>query len=313
MKHLVIGDPHAKPGNLDKIEKLVNIVEEQRLPTIWLGDQLDTKEIINGKCLNLWYEYYSNSDLDHIILVGNHDRFNKYSNEHSLEVLKHLSNVQIIDQPTTINNIDFIPYTDNTTILNHIENSKSILGFGHVDIQGFDYGNGVLSKEGFNYETFSKYKIFVSGHYHAYQSKYNIKYLGTPFSHSFAESNQNKYIMTLDTESLETNLIPTDFPMHITLEYDCDYNKKVELCIQEELNEDNYVRVILKGKQSNIDKVNKEQFPNIKFIEKPDFEAQGLIIDETLDYYSQFKKWAENKNLNENTIKKGLEILNNVS
>ena len=313
MKYLVVGDPHAKPSNLDKIEKLVNMVEEQQLPTIWLGDQLDTKEIINGKCLNLWHEYYSNSDLDHIILVGNHDRFNKYSEEHSLQVISTLPNVTVVQSPITLDGIDFIPYCDNESIYRHIEQSDAKLGFAHIDIQGFDYGNGVISKEGLSKDTFTKYSKLIIGHYHKHQQKDNIMYLGTPFSHSFGESNQSKYIMTIDTDTLEYELIETDFPKHVTLEYNCDTNNSVELCIQDKLNDLDYIRAILRGNQENIDKVNKKNYPTVKFIEKPTIETKGLAIDETLDHTAQFKKWAETRNLKETTIEKGLEFLNNVS
>lgn len=312
MEYLVIGDPHAKPSNLDKIERLVNLVEENQLPTIWLGDQLDTKEIIHGKCLNLWYEYYSKSDLNHTILVGNHDRFNKYDNEHSLEVLKQLSNVTIVDVPITIDGIDFIPYTDNSAIINHIQNTSAKLGFGHVDIQGFDYGNGVLSKEGLTADTFYKYDLFISGHYHKYQNKYNIIYLGTPFSHSFGESNQTKVIMKLDTKTLQSEIIPTHFPQHHTFTHNCDKNTDIEL-YGNEINPEDYHRIILTGKQENIDKVNKQTLTDVKFIEKPTIEAKGLVIDETLDHQSQFEKWAKEKQLSEKVYKKGLEVLNNVS
>ena len=312
MEYLVIGDPHAKPSNLDKIEELVNLAEEQQLPTIWLGDQLDTKEIIHGKCLNLWYEYFSNSDLQHIILVGNHDRFNKYDNEHSLRVLESLPNVTIVSFPVTLDDIDFIPYTNNSNIINHIEQSNAKLGFGHVDIQGFDYGNGVLSKEGLTAETFSKYDLFISGHYHKYQNKQNIIYLGTPFSHSFGESNQTKVIMKINTETLQTEIIPTDFAQHYTIIHDCDVTNSV-YTYKDEINPKDHYRIILTGKQENIDKVNKDILPEVKFIEKPTIETKGLIIDETLDHHSQFEKWAKEKELDETTLKKGLEVLNNVS
>lgn len=312
MEYLVIGDPHAKPNNLDKIEQLVNLVEEHQLPTVWLGDQLDTKEIIHGKCLNLWYEYYSNSDLEHTILVGNHDRFNKYDSEHSLEVLKQLPNVTVVDCPINIDGVDFIPYTNNSSIINHIENTTAKLGFGHVDIQGFDYGNGVLSKEGLTFETFSKYDLFISGHYHKYQNKQNIIYLGTPFSHSFGESNQTKVIMKINTKTLESDIIPTNFPQHHTFTHDCDISTDLEV-YKDEINLKDYHRIILTGKQENIDKINKKSLPSVKFIEKPTVEAKGLIIDETLDHQAQFEKWVKEKQLSEKVYKKGLEVLNNVS
>jgi hypothetical protein len=170
-----------------------------------------------------------------------------------------------------------------------------------------------ISKPFFTYEEFNKYDLFISGHYHKMQSKGNILYLGTPFSHSFAESNQDKQIMAIDTNTLEYKLYSTKFPKHITLEYNCTNNTNIESNILDQYNDKDHFRVILKGRQEDIDKFNKSNFSNIKFVEKADIEAQGLIIEETLDHKAQFEKWAQEKQLDENTLKRGLEVLNNVS
>ena len=46
-KYIVVGDPHCTHKSLDKIDKLFDIVEERPEETIiWLGDFLDTKEVI---------------------------------------------------------------------------------------------------------------------------------------------------------------------------------------------------------------------------------------------------------------------------
>ena len=66
MKFTIVGDPHAKPGNLNKINHLFDMVETLGNTVIWLGDFLDTKEIIRGKCLNLIHRRLSESKLTHI-------------------------------------------------------------------------------------------------------------------------------------------------------------------------------------------------------------------------------------------------------
>lgn len=308
MLHLVIGDPHCKPDNLDKLYKLTNEVELYGLPAIWLGDQLDTKEVIRGKCLNFWYNYYKNSKLDHIVLVGNHDWHNKECEEHSLEVLKSLPNVTIVDTPMQINGVSFLPYHKQNVLLDYIKKDNADLVFAHLDLIGFDYGNGIISKEGLNSLEFNKYKLVISGHYHKYQRKNNIIYLGTPFSHNYGESNQSKYLMKINTKTIEYNIIETFFPSHITIEIDCD--KSTEL--KKEIKEHNYNRIILKGLQSNIDKFDKNKYNFVKYIEKPTIEMQGVLIEESLDHEAQFKKWAKEKNIDESILNKGIEVLKNV-
>jgi DNA repair exonuclease SbcCD nuclease subunit len=311
-KYTIIGDPHAKPDNLDKIEKLFNIVESHNNSTIWLGDFLDTKEVIRGKCLNFLYKKLKESKLQHYIIVGNHDYFNLECEDHSLALLKELDNVVIVDEPVFIedNKISMIPYIHDmaklkATIKKCYSNSTL---FAHLELKGFDFGNGHMCDSGLTERSFATFRRTISGHFHKYQIKRNLMYLGTPFSHSFGESNQIKYIGIYDLESDSLDLIETDFPRHVTLEVNCDIFTSEQG--YEESND--YIRVILNGTQENIDRFDRSSYPETtKFIERPtDNELIKATIDETLDNTVKFQQWAtEIKGLDPETIKLGTEIL----
>lgn len=310
-KYTVVGDLHITPKNLDKCLHLFEQIENLGNPTIFLGDQLDTKEIIRGRCLNTLFEYFKNSKLDHIVLIGNHCYFNLDCEDHSQEVLKLLPNVTIVDKLTTIDNLNFIPYIHNQEKLKAIlkEISEDSVLFGHLEVSNFDYGNGFICENGINYKDLSKFKRVISGHFHKHQEKENLIYLGTPFSHSFGESNQDKFLGSYDSESDELELIPTNFPQHITKTFNCDTDNIVELDLQEI----DYNRVILTGSIEAIEEFDKSLFPEVKFIEKPitPDENIDLEIDERLDLGTQFKKWAsEVKEIDDRTIELGLSILN---
>ena len=149
-KYIVVGDPHLTHKSYDKINQLFDIVEERpEEVVIWLGDFLDTKEVIRGKCLNLLNKRFTSSAKQHIIIIGNHDYFNLDCEEHSLEVLKNLHpQVRIVDKVTKINGMWFVPYMHDQDRLkgelNAITNNEII--FGHFDIIGFDYGNGYVAR-----------------------------------------------------------------------------------------------------------------------------------------------------------------------
>lgn len=310
-KYTIIGDPHATPGNLDKIKQLFEIARELGNPVIILGDLFDTKEIIRGKCLNLVLDLLSESNLIFYILVGNHDWFNLDCEDHSLQALNVLPNVHIIDDVYDHSDFCAIPYIHDQkklkAAIKKCHSNKPL--FAHLELKGFDFGNGYICESGLTERSFATFKKVISGHFHKYQEKGNLIYLGTPFSHSFGESNQDKYIGVYDTETNELELQDSGFPKHITLEIDCSSN--VELRYNDT---DHIVRMILTGSQKSIDKWKSaaHDIPEgYKIIERPtDQFANELVIDETLDNVAKFKHWAKDiKGLSTETTNLGSDIL----
>lgn len=316
MNYLIIGDPHFTNKNLDKAKALFDEIEQLNFETnIWLGDMFDTKEIIRGKSLNFVFDRLKNSNSKHIILVGNHDWFNRECREHALEVLKQLPNVTIVDQSTTIDGMYFMPYMhDLDEFKKKLKYAKGepVL-FMHNEIKGFDYGNGHIADCNLTSRSFSKFKRVIAGHFHKHQEKGNIMYLGSPFSQSFGESNQDKYLASYDSDTNKLELIKTDFPQHITIEQDCNKSVSREYGDPEFESGYNYVRCILTGKQENINKFPKDLYPHVKFIERPDATDLDAKISDALDNVSQFREWGkEIKKLDEKTIDLGLQILEKV-
>src|SRR6185436_20099964 len=179
--------------------ELFKLVEQQKLPTIWLGDLLDTKEVIRGKCLNTAVEYFRTSKLSH--------------------------NVLVVDKPFNFQNIVMVPYihdkTKLKTILTQFENTEVTL-IGHLELSNFDFGNGHVCTNGLSFSDVAGFKRVISGHFHKYQTKGNLTYLGTPFSHSFGEANQTKYLATYDSVTDVLDIFETPFHRHISFEFNCD-------------------------------------------------------------------------------------------
>lgn len=311
----IVGDPHIVPKNIDKAIQLFNMVEELGHTTVWLGDLQDTKEVIRGKIINLYYDYFKSSKLNHIVLVGNHDWFNLECHDHGLRVLKELPNVTIVDSFTSLPEyptIGFMPYKQDQTVLKGwlklAESDKLKVIFGHFDVVEFDYGNGRMCEEGLILKDFKAFDKVVSGHFHKYQLKKNLMYLGTPFSHSFGEANQPKYLATLNIDTLETLLIPTRFPLHIDLTVDLE-SKSTELI----LHQVNYHRIFLKGTNQQISEFDRSPYKDydIRWIPQSTDEInQGEVLKEGGDNKQQFVQWAtEIRKLDKETVDLGLSIL----
>ena len=185
----------------------------------------------------------------------------------------------------------------------------------------FDYGNGFICEHGLTLEDFKDYKLAISGHFHKYQRKDNFVFLGTPFSHSFGESNQDKFIAIFDKSKIPYDndknphlengleLIRTPFSSHITIEIDCDQDNPAMVGYRE----GDTLRVIYKGTKENIEKIKcKHKFPEgTKSIERANDEyANVTVIDEALDNVVKFQQWAKDvKDLDKETIDLGTQIL----
>lgn len=314
----VVGDPHIKPSNLETTAQLFDLVEGLSRPVIWLGDMLDTKEVVRSKCLNALYRYFKGSKLRHYVLVGNHDWHNLECEEHSLEILKELSNVHIIDKPTTFVNLPFLfmPYYHDLDKFKKdlaeyrgIGRDKASVLVMHQGINGFDFGNGYIEENGLDFSGFADFHRVISGHFHKFQEKGNLVYVGTPFSHSFGETDQDKFIALYDSASDSIEYVETPFPRHVTLELDAIW------LTPDKIKGNNYYRVILTGPQADIEALDKSKFPGVKFIERPEeLELEGQIIEESASNEKKFVTWAkEVRKLDKETVDLGLEIMGELS
>lgn len=311
----IIGDPHCTPKNMDKIRELFNQAIRIGHPIIILGDLLDTKSVIRSECLNLYYEIFSNTSIEIIALVGNHDLHNVTSEKHSLETLKSLPNVTIIDDLTVIHGMYFLPYIHDQDKLKATlkEIPKDSIVFGHFEIKSFDFGNGRTCDNGITTKSFTRFKRVISGHFHKYQQKGNLTYLGTPFSHTFGEANQDKFLGRYSLNEDKLELLPTRFPAHLSYEHNCDIGTTIVVGG----NGENHVRLILTGAQENIDKAKALNtfHDSIKVIERSTDELNNqAAIDDTADNLAQFNTWATDiQQLDAETIKLGLQILGAVN
>ena len=308
----LIGDPHAKNDNLYLLDKVYDQAEALGNPIITLGDLLDTKSIVQSKCLNFYLKKLSESKLHHYVLVGNHDWHNNECSEHSLMPLKQLSNVTVVDTLIKVDNFILVPYMHDLDafrkLVKPLANDQSVLVM-HQGINGMDYGNGFIAENELNFEDIQGFQRVISGHFHKCQMEENLVYVGTPFSHSFGESDQSKCIATYNSDNFSLKFINTNLPQHYTHHINCDIKANIEEVYN--FPKEDIHRVILSGKETNIHKFQKKLYPNVKFIEQPTVEVSGDNLKETDTPETTFLKWAKDiKKLDQKTIDLGLEILN---
>lgn len=313
------GDEHNKNEHAQRTTELYGILEDLGKPVIHLGDLFHTKEKVSSKIFNHVYSLLKNSKLDHIILVGNHDWHSLECEGHSLEVLKDLPNVMVVDKPTRIRLEDpnleqstsalFVPYIHDLNKFKAALSGGADVLFMHQGVTGFDYGNGYIAKDELDQKSLARFKQVYSGHFHKYQRKGNLTFLGTPYSNDFGESNQEKYLGTL-LSNLELELTLMDFPSHMTTTVDCS-GHPLEAQLSKEETRPGYSRIILTGKKEDIELFPKENYPGVKFIERPVQTIQALELTGALSNEAKFQLWSKNR-LESDTEKLGLEILQSV-
>lgn len=312
MKYTVIGDPHTMPKNVHLSKQVTERAESLGNPCIWLGDMLDTKEVIRGKCLNFWFDYFRGSNLNHTVLVGNHDWFNLECQEHSLQTLKGLPNVNVVDSLQETHgdtfSVAYIPYMHDQKelkkVLKAVPDGATL--FGHLELKGFDFGNGYMCEEGLTQRTFSRFKNVITGHFHKYQKTGNITYLGTPYSLNFGETNQTKYIGIYDSDTQEMELLKTNLSQHYTLDVDA-------IGAIPEMDPKHNYRINLIGTQSEIELFDRSPLLELgcKIVAKPtDAKKLDVVIDENASNLDQFKTWANDiSELTPDVIQLGIKIL----
>lgn len=317
----VVGDLHLTPKSIDRAKKLFEIVEALGNPVIWLGDLLDLKEIVRSSCLNALYFYLKTSKLTHVVLIGNHDWQNLQCLDHSLQLLKELPNVLVVDHLRCEGNIYFVPYIHDKLKLKEIlkQIPDGSIVFGHFDVFNFDFGNGHLCEDQtITLEDFSRFKKVISGHFHKYQVSGNFTFLGTPFSKDHGETNQVKFLGIYNHSTTQLELIESIFPKHVTLKLELQQNgskKTLDDYVAE--NQNNFMRIQLYGSPEIVSAFNDKYRPlyedkySIKFEDKSiaSFDSSANL-DEMLDNKSQFMSWSRDiKKLDPETVTLGLSIL----
>ena len=160
---------------------------------IFLGDWHHQRAAINvdtlSYSLNNLEKLSKNFDSTHFLL-GNHDLYYKETREvSSMAFARNIERINIISEPTTTNNVAFIPWLVGEE-WKTIRDINSDYTFGHFELPNFLMNAMVrmpdtaeIQREHFN----TQGQVFT-GHFHKRQISGNIHYMGSPFAHNYADA-----------------------------------------------------------------------------------------------------------------------------
>jgi DNA repair exonuclease SbcCD nuclease subunit len=253
MKVAIITDQHFGARNdsiafLDYFEKFYNDVffptlAEHNIDTVLvLGDTFDRRKYVNFYALQrakeMFFDRLSNAGITVHMLAGNHDTYFKNTNDVNSPdlLLREYNNINVIDHPATI-------YVDETPIcmmpwicpenykdsLDTINDTKAEICMGHFEIAGFAMYRGMESHDGLSKETFDKFDMVFSGHYHHKSDDGHIYYVGNPYELTWQDYNDPRGFHLFDLGSRKLEFIRNPFSMFARVEYDDKEQDPIDL------------------------------------------------------------------------------------
>ena len=267
VKFIATSDLHGNLKNMEPfkivIRRALAEARERQCPFYIGGDLNDTKAILRAEFVQfLMQSFIEYSDVEVIVLVGNHDACNHHNiTDHSLEFLKSLPNLTVIDSPREIFSDWYaIPYYHrNEEILEQLQIAKD-KGYRkilfHQGIMGAKQSEYILDKSSISLEDLKDFDRVLTGHYHSHQTLGNATYFGSPFSVSFAEANQDKFIWAIE-DGDEFKMIPIrpGARSHIQVTWD----EGVEAThILPEHTKDDIIKIVARGTKEFCLSINKE-------------------------------------------------------
>ena len=270
MKIAIITDQHfgARNDSLVFLDFYQKFYDNTFFPTIdsagidtvlILGDTFDRRKYVNFYSLQrakeMFFDKLANRGITVHMLAGNHDTYYKNTNDVNSPdlLLREYDNINVIDHPATI-------YIDETPIcmmpwicaenyqdsIDTINDTTAEICMGHFEIAGFAMYRGMESHDGFSKQTFEKFDLVFSGHYHHRSNDNHIHYLGNPYELPWQDYNDPRGFHLFDLDTRELTFIQNPYTMFARIEYD---DKEREVIDLNSLDlKDKYVKLVVVNK-----------------------------------------------------------------
>ena len=290
-----------------------------------LGDTYD-----NRRALDLWAANWSKAEyFDKLremgvtvhALVGNHTAYFKDTNDvNTLSgIVGEYDNISIYDRATEVVigglPILFLPWINQQNKEESyaaIENSKSKVAMGHLELNGFEAHRGYLMDHGDSTAPYRKFEKVFSGHYHQQSSRENITYLGNPYQIYWNDYNSKRGFHIFDTETKKLEFIPNPYEIYAKIYYNEDKLNSSKFKYIDFAN--NFIKIIVEKKTDPdkfeffISQLYAAGVHEIKVIEDPSFEQD---INEEIDIEKEdtltiLEKYVDDIEYNDKTALKSI-------
>ena len=285
-------------------------LEKEGITTIVdMGDTFDSRKGIDFCALTWAKENYYNRlqkmGIEIHSIVGNHTAYYKNTNDINAInlLLREYANVKIYSEttPIEIDNLSILlvpwinPENEKKTMA-MIEQSRSSVVMGHLELHGFKVNDYVVMEHGTNIDPFAKFDRVYSGHFHTRSSQNNIHYLGSPYEMYWNDWNDTRGFHLFDTETLEHTPINNPYNIFEKVFYEDTPFQTFDT----RGFEDKIVKVIVRKKsdigqfERFIDKIYSANVAELKIVENFDFSGwydtseNGYESEDTLSILNRY-------------------------
>lgn len=282
-KAVIISDIHYNINTIFladlALRSAIKRANELQVPLIVAGDLHDTKANMRGECSTAMINTLTLLEETCYILRGNHDQINEKSSSHSLDFLKLMPNVYVIDTFMQIADFNFIPYQHQIAMFEHYLDlvPKGATIIMHQGVKGSSAGDYIQDPTAIDKELLADYRV-ISGHYHTRQ---DIKcgrprqgaiglmsYVGNPYTLNFGEANDPEKGFRVLNQDGTLDFVPTNLRKHIVID---------NLDNVPELTQGDIVKVKLTDTKENLAAITKQQIASI--INFTDFRLELIPLE----------------------------------
>lgn len=279
------------------------MLENNLTTIIQFGDLFDQRKNVGFVTLKRTKDYFFNRIRDlgfhMVVFIGNHDipyKNTLEANSPSLLLQEYSDCITIIEEPlelifgnTSALVLPWICEDNEIQSLQAIDETKSPLCFGHLELAGFEMYRGAICENGLSKNLFWKFQQVYSGHFHHISSNDNIQYIGSPCTLTWADFGDERGFFVLNTNDLSTAFVENPFPNFHKIVYN-DHEDAFTFDDLESADYSKYNQTFVKVIVSN--KSNLYLFE--KFIEKlesfgavvhtvDDHKYRNIVVDDNLD------------------------------
>lgn len=279
-----------------------------------LGDVINDKSIIYTTAQDAFKDFLCrHKDCHFTIISGNHDLSATGSTQKSaISVFSEYPNVKCItDKPEVIDNITYIPYTNNFMDEIKLLASNDIM-ISHLGLNEGTLQSGLSKVDKITLKDISKFKLALLGHYHKPQdfgnNKTHVFYGGSLICKDWNDKNESKRVLVYDTETMSVESIPIDCGIPQFKEYVIETpEQKTDILKQAEIarNQGHHVRI----RNKTAEKITDSTSGGVLVIEQHDIDITNRGVQITQTKEEQLKKYMEIKEIPEGERKEYFDLV----
>ncbi|EGC34773.1 hypothetical protein DICPUDRAFT_15107, partial [Dictyostelium purpureum] len=254
-KKLLFTDLHVSSKSLDrtlnvlkKVRELscTELLDNKPTPVVFLGDFWHQRDVLHVRHIDHLlkeFESWKQSDIETILIPGNHDQVSIDGTVHGIQLFSLFPNFTVATDPIIDkeNGLAYLPWREtkeDQTMLFHnlskqLPNPESSIHskwtvFAHAEAKGAVANGGYRSTGKFDLDGDTSFiRSCYLGHYHKRQQiSKNYWYIGSPYEQNYGEMNEPHGVAFVDSNRIQPYFVDfDDLPKHHKLIFPFDTSK----------------------------------------------------------------------------------------